>query len=47
MKIVVGICPTCGTQLDTEELVVATHWFEAWCVTCNRYVRKRIRRQIT
>ncbi len=38
-----GVCPKCGTDLDHEEIIVGTGWFEAFCCLCSRYVRKRIR----
>lgn len=36
-----GICPTCGTDLDHDEMRWGDGWFEAFCCMCSKYVRKR------
>ncbi len=39
---VIGLCPTCGTELDHEELVIGSHGVAAFCCACSVYVNVKM-----
>lgn len=37
----IGLCPTCGTELDGEELYVGLDYIKVFCCVCSKYVQLR------